>query len=386
MPRIHLDHLNSTPLHPRALAAMKAALELSGNPSSLHTEGRAAFVALDNARRQVAQLLRARSEEITFTSSGTEANTLALRGLSGANAQRGRHLVVSAVEHLSVLQTVRRLEKEGWTASVVGVDSYGRVDLKALEKALTRETVLASIQWANAETGTLQPVEEACALVRSKGAFFHTDAVAAAGQVPVDLSRVPADAVSLAAGSMGGPPGAGALFVRKGVRILPLFLGGSQEEGRRAGTENLPGILGMGAAAEAASLEGGASGERRTSLRDRLIRGILEKVPETGLIGHPTERLPGHVSLSFPSMDGEALILALDQEGIAAGLGSACSHQTLKASHVLKAMGVSTSRALGAVAFTLGRETTEEEIDRVIEILEGFLRAGFKTSRGRAGL
>ena len=304
-----------------------------------------------------------------MTSSGTEANAWALTGLAKAREAQGKQMIISAIEHLSILQTARRMEKEGWQVAVVPVDRFGRVEPEAVEKALTPQTALVSIQWANGEVGTVQPMAEIVRRVKAKGILVHSDAVAAAGQISLDLRQVPADAVSLAAAPFGGPAGVAALFVRKGVRIAPLFVGGTQEEGRRAGTENLVGIIGMGAAAAEARQELQGNSARLTSLRDRLVHGILERVPEAILNGHPSDRLPGHVSFSFPGLDAEALLLALDLEGIAVGLGSACASHTIKASHVLKAMGVPDSHALGTITCTLGHRNTDEEIARVMEIL-----------------
>ncbi|MBI3333064.1 MAG: cysteine desulfurase [Candidatus Omnitrophica bacterium] len=367
--RIYLDQINGTPLLPQASEAMKEAWGKGGNPSSPHAEGRAANGLKERARVGVASLVRARGEEITFTSSGTEANAWALTGLTKAGTRKGNHLVVSAVEHPSILQTARRMEKEGWKVTAVPVDRAGRVDPAAVEAALTPETALVSIQWANSEVGTLQPVGELARRVKARGILFHTDAVAAAGQLPIDLKAVPADALSLAANTFGGPPGAGALFVRKGVRILPLFVGGAQEDGRRAGTENLAGIVGMGEAARVMARELPGRIPGWIGLRDRLSRGIESRLPEARLNGHPTERLPGHLSVSLPGADAEALVLALDREGISVGIGSACTARAMKASHVLRAMGADDAHALGTITLTLGVETTEEEIDRVLEIL-----------------
>ncbi len=374
--RVYLDHLNGGAPHPQVVAAMTEAISRGANPSSLHGEGRRAAQMVETARGQVAALIGARSEEVIFTSSGTEANAFALGGVAKAYESQGRHLVVSAIEHLSVLQEVRRMERQGWRVTVLSVDHHGWVDPETLEPALTPETVLVSIQWASPEVGTIQPMAELVRRVKTHGILFHTDAVAAAGQVPIDLRAIPVDALSLAANTFGGPAGVGALFVRKGARILPLFVGGAQEEGRRAGTENLVGIVGMGQAAALAKEALPALSSRLTPLRDRLIRGIVGMIPEASLNGDPTERLPGQVSMSFDGADAEALVLALDMEGIAVGLGSACTAQTMKASHVLKAMGVEESRALGTVTFTLGPQTHEDEIDRVLEILPRIVDRG----------
>ena len=374
---IYLDHQNQTPLCPEAEAALQEAIRRLGNPSSPHAEGRAAKAALEKARSRTAALVGARSEEIVFTSGGTEANLWALTGLCAAAASKGRspstrrRLVLSSIEHLSLLQTARRMEKEGWTVTLLPVDSTGRVDPDRLEDCLSQETVLVSIQWANGEIGTLQPIAELARRVKRRGVLFHTDAIAAAGQVAVDLRNVPADALSLAANTFGGPPGVGALVLRNRVRIAPLLVGGIQEEGLRAGTENLLGIVGMGAAADSAVRRIADRAGQLIPLRDRLIRGILDRMPQAQMNGHPTERLPGHVSVSFPGLEAERLVLALDLEGVAVGLGSACSSRTLKASHVLKAVGVETSLALGTITCTLGSSTTEAEINRFLEILPG---------------
>lgn len=351
--RIHLDHINGV-----------------GNPSSLHAEGREAARLLDESRSTVAALVGARPEEVVFTSSGTEANAWALTGLAEAVSAKGRHLIVSSVEHASILQTARRMEKSGWRVTLLPVDRQGRVDLAALEKALETPAALVSLQWANGEVGTLQPMTEAVHLCKTKGVLFHTDAVAAAGRVPVDLRKIPVDALSLAAHPLGGPPGVAALVIRKGIRIPPLFVGGTQEEGRRAGTENLPGIVGFGRACEAAVKELPAWAARATPLRDRLIRGILTAYPDASFHGHPAERLPGHVSVSLPGMEAERLVLELDLRGVAIGVGSACTTLVMKASHVLKAMGVPEKQARAAVTCTWGAGTKESELDRFLEALK----------------
>ena len=367
--RIYLDSMNGGPLRREVAAAMAEALSEMGTPASQHAEGRRAGQLLDKARSHIAALIGVSSEEIYFTSSGTEANTWALHGLTKPHASKVRHLVVSAVEHLSILQTVRRMERDGWTVTVVPVDGNGWVDPMEVEKAIRAETVLVSVQWANGEVGTIQPMAEIARRVKGRGVLLHSDAVAAAAALSVDVRSVPVDALSVAANTMGGPPGVGALFIRKGVRIDPLFVGGTQEAGWRSGTENLIGIVGMGQAAAVTQREFSVESGRLTSLRDHLIQGILDKIPEARLNGHPAQRLPGHVSVGFPGMDAETLVCALDLEGVAAGIGSACSTQTMKTSHVLKAMGVEESRALGTITLTLGPETTEEGMNRVPEIL-----------------
>lgn len=371
MKRVYLDYQNSAVLHPEVLESIRKGMTLVGNPASVHAEGRLSAQAVEESRARVAGLVSSVPSEIIFTSGGTEANALALAGLSrAAQAQKkGRHLVISAVEHLSVLQTARFLEKEGFSVTVLPVDKYGQVDPGSVEAALTPETVLVSVQWANAEVGTLQPLVRICQQANAKRIPFHTDAVAAVGQVSVNLKEVPADALTLAANTFGGPGGIGALFLRKGTRILPFLVGGAQEEGRRAGTENLLGIVGMGCAAETARKGLPDLGKRLIPLRDRLIHGILNKIPEATLNGHPTQRLPGHASFSFPGLDAEELVLVLDREGVAVGLGSACSKMTMKASHVLKAMGIGEERALGTITCTLSVGIVPDEVDKAVEVI-----------------
>lgn len=370
--RIHLDHLNGAPLLPEAASAMAQALGGPGNPSAPYAEGRAAARLLGAARAQVAALVGARPEEIFFTSCGTESNVWALLGLAGANAAKGKHLVVSSVEHLSILHTARQMEKQGWMVTRLPVDRTGRVDPRQMEQALDPQTALLSIQWANPEVGTVQPMAELARRAKEQGILVHTDAVAAGGRIPLNVAEVPVDALSLAGNVLGGPPGIGALYVRKGTRILPLLVGGTQEEGRRAGTENVAGAVGMGAATAIAAQRLPDLAGRVNPLRDRLVRGILDLAVGATQNGHPTERLPGLASVSFPGTDAESLVLSLDMAGVAVGLGSACTFQTRKPSHVLKAMGVADGHALGMVVFSLGYDTTEQEIGQVLEILPRF--------------
>ncbi len=371
MKRVYLDYQNSAVLHPEVLESIRKGMTLVGNPSSVHAEGRASAQVVEESRVRVAGLVSSMSSEIIFTSGGTEANALALAGLSrAAQAQKkGRHLVISAVEHLSVLQTARFLEKEGFSVTHLPVDRCGQVDPGSLEAVLTPETVLVSVQWANPEVGTVQPIAELVRLAKKRKILFHTDAVGAAGQIPLSVQEVPADALTFAANTFGGPGGVGALFLRKGTRILPFLFGGAQEDGRRAGTENLLGIIGMGYAAEAARKRLPDLGERLIPLRDRLIHGILNKIPEATLNGHPIQRLPGHASFSFPGLDAEEVVLVLDREGVAVGLGSACSKMTMKASHVLKAMGIEEQRALGTITCTLSTGIAPDEVDTAVEVI-----------------
>lgn len=330
----------------------------------------------------MAALVGARSEEAVFTSSGTEANAWALTGLGQAavraehvEARTAPHLIVSAVEHASILQTARRLEKSGWNVTLLPVDRQARVDLDALDRALEAPTALVSIQWANGEVGTLQPLAEIVRRAKARGALVHTDAIAAAGRVLVDFKSVPVDALSLAALPLGGPPGVGALVIRKGVRIAPLFVGGTQEEGRRAGTENLPGIIGFGQVCEQAAKALPEFGSRAAALRQRLIEGIRAFCPTAVFHGHPTDRLPGHVSVSFPGWEAEQLVLELDMKGIAVGVGSACTTLAMKSSHVLKAMGIPDPEAKGAITCTFSPSTSEPEIDRFLQAVQEILKS-----------
>jgi cysteine desulfurase len=366
--RLYFDWLNQAPLLESVQQALHEVIAELGNPSSLHAEGRRAMRWLERARAQVAGLLKRPAEEVHFTSSGTEANGWALEGIAEAYRHKGDHIVVSAVEHLSILETARRMEKRGWRVTVVPVDRFGRIDVERLTAALTPSTVLVSLQWANGEVGTIQPMAQLVECVKSKGILFHSDAIAYSAQMALDLDAIKVDALSLAGNVWGGPLGVGALWVRKGVRILPLFVGGTQEGGRRAGSENLIGIVGMGAAAEAMGRIY-PSFSTVSSLRERLWCGIMEHSPEARLNGHPSERLPGHLSVSFPNEDGERLVLALDLKGVAVGLGSACSVRIRKASHVLRAMGVDEALALGTVVFSFGVGTTEEEVQQLLERL-----------------
>ena len=365
MKRVYLDYISGTPLLPEAQAAMSAWLERVGNPSNhLHREGRVAAAALERARKAVAALIGASADEIYFTSSGTEANTWAIRGLVAAHRTKGKHLVLSAVEHISLLHTVRRLEREGYEVTHVPVDATGRVDAAQVERVLRPDTALVSVMWANHEVGTLQPIAEIARLVRARGVLFHTDAVAAVGSVEVSVTQTPVDALSLAANQFGGPAGVGALYVREGVGITPLFDGGIQEHGRRAGTENLLSIIGTGAAAEVIRQQQHAWFAHRRSLRDALEQALRMDHPACHVFGHPTERLPGHLCVAFEGIDGESLALGLDREGVAVVQSSACTSKVLKASHVLKAMGVPEPLAQGACLASIGWETTPADIEQ----------------------
>jgi len=369
MLRVNLDYASATPLLPEVKAAMAEALGEAGNPSSIHEGGRQAKQLLERAREQVATLLNAKPEEISFTSCGTESNNWVLRGLLAANKRRGNHVIISAIEHPSISLVARRLELEGARVSMLPVDREGMVPPSALRAALTPETALVSIMLANGEVGTIEPIKELAAIAHEHGALFHTDAVAAVGHVAVDVRTLGVDALSLAANQFYGPPGAAALFVRDGVRILPILEGGGQEQGARSGTEALPAIVGMGAAAELARQELPQRVARLSALRDRLRERLEARIEHLRLNGSWSSRLPHNLHICVDGISSESLVLGLDQAGIAAGLGSACNSKAMRPSHVLKAMGLSDEEAKGALVLSVGVPTTDEEIDRALEII-----------------
>jgi cysteine desulfurase len=370
MRKIYLDHIATTPLHPLALEAMLPFLkENFGNPQSPHSAGQEAAAAVEQAREEAAQLINAHPSEIFFTASGSESNNFALKGLALAHQSRGKNIVLSAIEHQSVLHSAKSLEKLGFSVTLVAVDKYGMVDPVEVEKAISKETVLASIMLANSEVGTIEPVKEIGQVCRSRNVLFHTDAVAAVGNIPVDVKELGVDTLSLAANEFYGPKGAAALFIKKGTRILPFIDGGIQEGGRRAGTENVAGIVGLGKAAEIARREMGNQMEKIKPLRDRLIQLLPQKVDNVILTGHPEKRLPHHASFCIEFIEGEAMLLNLDLKGIAASSGSACTSKALKASHVLLAMGLDHATAQGSLVFSLIEGTTAEDIDYLLEVL-----------------
>jgi len=352
--RIYCDRIAATPLHPEVLDALLPFLrEDFGNPQSLHSEGQKALAAVDEARDRVAALLGSSPEEIVFTASGSEANNLAVKGLAQASPARGKHIVVSAIEHASVLNAARALERAGFRTTVVPVDRHGLVEPGAVAAALAPDTALVSIQTASSEVGTLEPVAEIAAVCRARKILFHTDAVAAAGSVPLEVRALGVDALSLAGSIFHGPKGAGALFLRKGVRCWPLVDGGLQENGRRAGLENVPAVVGLGKAAEIAK----AGMERRAAelrpLRDLLLAEIPRRVENAVVTGHPSLRLPWHTSFCVEAVEGEGMLLHLDMRGVAVSSGSACTSKSLRASHVLLAMGVDHALAQGSIVFSL---------------------------------
>ncbi len=370
MRRVYLDNAATTPLLPEVREAMSPYLgELFGNPSCLHDWGDAAREALDKARDQVAQLIGANAEEIIFTGSGTESNNFAIKGLASAQQTKGKHIVVSAIEHFSVLHSARTLEKWGFELTLVPVDKYGVVDPEEVRKSIKKDTVLVSVMHANGEVGTIEPIKEIAQITREKGVLFHTDAVATAGTIPVNVKELGVDTLSLAGNQFYGPKGVGALWVRKGVRIMPLLDGGVQEGGQRAGTENIPAIVGLGKAAELARINMAARMERLIPLRNRLLSELPKKVERVVVTGHPQHRLPGNASFCVEFIEGESMLMLLNSQGIAVSSGSACTSRALKASHVLIAMGLSHEIAQGSILFTLGIDNTNEDVGYVLEAM-----------------
>lgn len=370
---IYFDHSATTPIDPRVAEAMQPALgELFGNPSSLHEPGRKAHEAIEQARQQVADLFSAASNEIFFTASGTESDNMALVGVAERFSAGDCHLITSTIEHPAILETCKYLERRGYAVSYLPVTPEGVVLPEVLMEALRPHTRLVSIMTANNVVGTLQPVGELAAIAHQHGALFHTDAVQAAGKIPLPMDLLKVDLLSLSAHKLHGPKGIGALYVRSGVTLEPLLHGGGQERGLRSATENTLGILGLGKAAELAKAEMAEETRRLVHLRDRILQGVTAQIPNVYLIGHPIQRLPGHLCLGFAGQEGESirLLLALDEAGIAVSSGSACSAQhSSEPSYVLMAMGMDAIRARGSMRITLGRFNTEAEVDRFLEVL-----------------
>lgn len=369
MRKAYLDHIAATPLHPEVLESMLPFLkENHGNPQSLHSSGQVALQAIESARERVAELINADPSEIFFTSSGSESNNFAVKGFALAQKNRGNHVAVSAVEHQSVLHSVKYLEHMGIKSTLIPVDKFGVVNLDELKKSLTHETILVSVLMASGEVGTIQPIKEIADFCGEKNILFFTDAVAAAGNIPVDVQELGVDALSLAGNQFYGPKGTAALYVRKGKRILPFIDGGTQESGRRAGTEDVAGIVGFGRAAELAGEHIQERADKAIPLRDALLRGLPEKVKNVVVTGHPEKRLPFHASFCIEYIEGEAMLLNLDMNGIAASSGSACTSRALKASHVLLAMGLDHALAQGSLVFSFLEENTIEDIEYLLEV------------------
>ena len=374
MRRIYLDHAATTPTHPEVVKAMLPYFtDVFGNPSTIYSYGQEAKGAIEEARAKVAELIGARGEEITFTSGGTEADNFALKGVAYANEHKGNHIITTSIEHHAVMEVGKFLEKRGFQITRLLVDQYGLVDPDDVRKAITDKTILISVMHASNEVGTIEPVDEIGEIAREAGVYFHTDAVQTVGHIPVSVDELRVDLLSISAHKLYGPKGVGALYVRKGTKLVSLIHGGEQERGRRAGTENVPAIVGLGKAVELAGQEMCKEAERLTYLRDKLIEGLGEKIDHIRLNGHPRKRLPNNVNVSVDFVEGESILLNLDLEGICASTGSACSSSSLEPSHVLLALGLSPEQAHGSLRFTFGRENTEEDMERVLEVLPGIV-------------
>jgi len=370
MKRIYLDYAATSPLKNEVLDAMTPYLTGNfGNPSAVYKEGRDAREAVENARRITAQSVGAQAKEIYFTGSGTEADNWAILGFARANRARGNHIITSKIEHHAVLHPCEQLEKEGFKVTYLDVDEFGQVSPNAVTAAITDQTILISIMFANNEIGTIQPIAEIAKIAKSHNVAFHTDAVQTVDTIVIDVAELGVDMLSLSAHKFGGPKGVGALYVRSGVNAGTLLLGGAQERNRRAGTENVAGIVGFGAAIELATRNVSAKSDKLKALRDRLISRVMTEIPEVRLNGHPTERLAGNVNFCFRYIEGESLLLMLDMKGIAASSGSACTSGSLDPSHVLLAIGLPHEIAHGSLRLTVGEDTTVEDIDYTVDAL-----------------
>ena len=347
--------------------------ECFGNPSSIHSTGRDARRAIDAARKQVAAAINCQPNEVYFTAGGSESDNWAIKGAALSRRSKGNHIITSSIEHHAVLHTCQWLEKQGFEVTYLPVDADGQVSVSDVEKAITDKTILITIMAANNEIGTIQPIAEIGKLAKSKGVLFHTDAVQAIGAIPIDVQAIGCDMLSLSAHKFHGPKGVGALYIRKGLRLDNLIQGGAQERGQRAGTENLAGIVGLGKAIELASANLEANAARMTALRDKLIDGIMARIPDVKLNGHRTNRLPNNVNVSVRYVEGEALLLRLDLAGVAGSSGSACTSGSLDPSHVLLAIGLPHEIAHGSLRLTLGNETTDADIDYVLDKLPGIV-------------
>ena len=370
MRKVYMDHAATTPVREEVVEAMLPYFaDVFGNASSIHTFGQEAQRAVDKARETVADCIGADPTEICFTSGGTEANNLAIKGVARAYEKKGKHIVSSKIEHHAVLNCFQDLEDRGFSATYLPVDEYGLLDPEGLRAAVTPDTTLVSVMLANNETGTVEPVAKLAAAARAKGVVFHTDAVQAIGKLPVDVGELEVDLLTISAHKIYGPKGVGALFIRKGTRIEPLLHGGHHERNRRAGSENVPAIVGFAKSIELACDELSAEPPRLAALRDRLAQGIIERIDRVQTNGSVTNRLPNVLNLRFESVDGEPLVIGLDMKGVAVSTGSACTSGSLEPSHVLRAMGAPPATSHQSVRFSLGRTNTEQDVDYVLEVL-----------------
>jgi cysteine desulfurase len=374
--RVYMDHAAGKPVDPRVIEVMLPYMkDAYGNPSSLHAFGQEAKHALGTARASVAELINAEKEEsIIFTSGATESNNLAIKGVAARYKDRGKRILTSSIEHMSVVNPVKYLTTQGFESLFLPVDKYGFLKLENLEKELTDTTTLVTVIYANSEIGTVQHIREIGRIVHSKNAILHVDATAACGQVPIDVKNDGIDLLTISSNDVYGPRGVGALYVKEGIRVEPVFHGGGQERGLRSGTENVAGIAGFGKAAEIAKKEMQTENKRLAKLRDRFVDALLEPVPYSFLNGHPTERLPDNVSVRYSFIEGESMLLSLDLEGVYASSGSACTAKTLEPSHVLLAIGLKHEEAHGSLMFTLGKQNTEEDVDYVASLMPGIVK------------
>jgi len=371
---VYADYQSSKPVDPRVVEAMLPFFgQTFGNAASLHGVGDAATAALEDARARVAHLFGAEPAEIVFTSGATEANNLALIGYAMRNRRKGDHIIITEAEHISILNIAKYLEKNGFRVTRLPIDLYGRVSAKKLRARITDDTILVSVGWASNEIGTVQPIAEIAELLSGTGIVLHSDAVAAEGIVPIDVSKIPVGMLSLSSNDLYGPRGLGALYVRKGVAVAPVLLGGGQERGIRSGTEDLAAIAGMAAAADIMAAEMPAEVARIKAIRDRLVERVLAEIPGSHLNGHPSERLPNNAHFRFDAVEGEAMVLSLRDAGIAASTGSACSSKTLEPSHTLISTGLLHEEAHGSLEFTFGRFSKDEEVDRIMAALPGVI-------------
>lgn len=372
---IYLDHAATTAVRPEVVEAMLPYFnEKCGNPSSIYSIGRDGKNTIEDARDKVALALGAQSKEIFFTGSGTEADNWAIKGVSYANKSKGNHIITTSIEHHAVLNTCQYLERDGFEVTYLPVDEHGLVTPEQVEKAMKPNTILISIMFANNEIGTIQPISKIGKLAREKGIYFHTDAVQAVGNVPINVADMNIDLLSLSAHKFYGPKGIGALYIRKGVKIISLLQGGAQERGRRASTENVPAIVGLGKSIEIATGNLEEHSRKLITLRDRTIDEVIRKIPFVKLNGHRTQRLPGNVNFSLEFIEGESVLLMLDMKGIAASTGSACSSGSLDPSHILLALGVSPELANGSLRLTFGEENTQEDVDCLMEVLPSIVQ------------
>ena len=370
MEGIYLDHASSMPVDPRVLEFAKSFLLEAGNPSSLYEFGQTAKQAVEESRRKIANLINAESEKtIVFTGSATESNNLGIRGTAVRNIKDGKEVLASAIEHISVINPIKDLVKNGWNFNQIPVDKYGVVDLDSLKKMISEKTVVTSVMYANNEIGTIEPIKEISEIVHKTGKYLHVDATAAAGRIPIDIQNDDIDLLTLSSNDMYGPRGAGALYIKPGVKIQSVMPGGGQERGLRSGTENIFAIAGMGEAARIAKLEMKKESERLKKIRDNLISEII-KIDESYLTGHPTKRLPHHASFRFNFIEGESILLNMDMYGIQIATGSACSSKTLEASHVLLAIGLKHEEAHGSMVMTLGHSNNIDQVTKIVKSVE----------------